>query len=253
MNRIVRIAPGLLVGLIFLVTAGNDHKANAAESATISVTINADGSGTMIANSRTNPDSETWSWEACEPDLSSCARFGSGRIVSTRGAPAGSVFWANSSLGASASSPLWRGRVSSSGPPSIHGQIQANELVAPVAGRWRGGWAGSVDWTQLAACESRSGRHCTTLTDMHYPYACPRGAAVLDPQFASQYLRVADMRVGPHALILEYAVGSPYGQKLWKRSQIVAVAILSRILPAKGPRTTSCGPPPLGQEPGRRT
>ena len=88
-----------------------------------------------------------------------------------------------------------------------------------------------------------------TLTDLHYPKACPLGGAVLDPEFTGRFLRVADMRLGPRPLILLYAVGSPYGQEVWKRTRQVAVAIVGKILPASGPRTEMCGAPPLSEIP----
>lgn len=63
---------------------------------------------------------------------------------------------------------------------------------------WRGGWAGDAHFTQLAACANAQGTACTTLTDMHYPSRCANGAAVLDPAFTGDYLRVADQLVGPN-------------------------------------------------------
>jgi hypothetical protein len=146
-------------------------------------------------------------------------------------------------------SPLWSGKPAPSTPPSIKGPIRANELVTPISSRWRGGWRGDRDRTQLAACRSPRGRHCTTLTHTNYPEACPRGAAVLDPQFTGQYLRVANHRLGPDTGMLAYAVGSPYGHEIWRRDATTSVAIVGRIAKAVGPRRNSCGAPPLPEEP----
>lgn len=203
----------------------------------------------MIANARTNPDDQTWSWEACSRGLSACDPFAKGRYVSTAGAPPHTVFRATSNYGAVLISPLWRGRVTSVHPPKARGPLRANELVTPVPGKWKGGWLGGKDWTQLSACKTLQGHGCTTLTDLHYPEACPKGAAVLDPVFTGQYLRVADMRLGPRPAMLAYAVGSPYGHEVWKRTQQTAVAIVGKILPASGPRTDICGAPPLSELP----
>ena len=201
----------------------------------------------MIVNSQTNPSDETWSWDACTPDLSTCRPFAQGRVVSTAGAPPKTAFLATSSYGAVAVSPVWRGRLAITRPPSVRGLVRANQLVTPVAGKWKGGWSGSEDWFQLSACERPRGRGCTTLTDMHYVHGCPNFAAVLEPEFAGWYLRVADMRVGQDSGILDYGVGSPYGRPVWKRSSQVAVAIVGKIAPASGPRTETCGTPPYGR------
>ena len=160
------------------------------------------------------------------------------------------VFRATSNYGVVLESPVWRGRGTNARLPAVRGSVRANELVTPVLGKWRGGWAGGADWSQLSACKTRRGRECTTLTDLHYPSACPDGAAVLDPVFTGRYLRVADMRLGPEPVMLNYAVGTPYGQVVWKRTRQTAVAIVGKIAPALGPRTETCGAPPLAAAPG---
>lgn len=224
-----------------------------AETATVSAHLMQSGSGQMIVNSQLNPENETWSWEACDPRLTSCERFAGGRIVSTAGSTPPTVFRATSSRGLTALSPVWRGRVASVKPPSVRGRLVANALVTPVAGSWKGGWKGGDDNFQLAACIQPSGRECTTLTHLNYPRRCPRMAAVLDPAFAGRYLRVADRRLGPgpHVRAL-YAVRSPYGHRVWPRGRTTSVAIVGRIAPATGPRTATCGPPPLDAPPDAR-
>jgi hypothetical protein len=241
------IGRGLSLGTAIALGIGmlGVQRAGAAETATISVGLNADGRGSMIANSQTNPDGEIWSWEVCMPDLSSCAAFASGRIVTTAGASVKRRFRVTSNLGATATSPVWRGKPDPLTPPSIRGPLRANELVTPISSRWRGGWNGDRNLTQLAACRSRRGRQCTTLTDTHYPDACPRGAAVLDPAFTGQYLRVANFRIGADTGILDYRVGSPYGHEIWAADPVTSVAIVGRIASATNPRRAECGAPPL--------
>jgi len=229
-----------LVGLTSATTP-----AFAAESATIQPVITEDGGGRMVANSQTNPEDETWSWEACGIDLESCTPFAHGRIIETAGAPAPTIFRVTSSYGATTLSPRWNGRVASTSPPSIAGTVRANELVVPVPGEWTGGWEGDVDWTQLAACKGPSDEECTTLTDRHYVGGCRNGAAVIDPRFTGMYLRVADRRIPAHTFELAYGVSSPYGADIWPRGQVVSVASVGRIQPAEGPPAGDCGPSPL--------
>jgi len=232
---------GFLLFLVFAAAPG--ERAGAVEPASIQGALARDGSGQMVANSQTNPETETWAWEACKPDLSLCAPFASGRFVSTRGAEPGTVFRTTSSLGASALSPMWLGRTASAGPPSVRGPIRANELVTPVPGKWKGGWAGSEDITQLGVCEGPRGGNCESITHTNYAYSCPDGAAVLDPKFVGWYLRVADRRLGPNSGRLDYGTG-PYGHPLWKRERLVSAAVIGRIEPANGPRTEECGQEP---------
>jgi len=241
-QRLLFLAFLTLVGTIAL--GGGD--AMALERAEISTSLNPDGSGSMITNSQTNPSDEVWSWEACEPDLSSCAPFATGRIVSTDGAAAETVFRVTSSLGATALSPVWHGNVAATGLPSVAGTVRANELVSPVAGQWSGGWDGGGDLFQLAACMTLSGTGCTTLTHSNYPRQCPGTAVVLDPFFTGRYLRVADWRLGagPYVMPL-YAVVTPYGHRGWEPRPTVSAAVVGRIAPATRDRAASCGPPPL--------
>jgi hypothetical protein len=215
----------------------------AAESASIQSFLNKAGGGGMIANSQTNPDDETWSWEACSVDLVTCKPFAQGRIVHTAGTPTPSVFKAISSYGATTLSPRWNGRASAVSPPTVSGTVRAGEIVLPLPGRWRGGWDGDYDWTQLAACRGPEDEGCTTLTDMHYIDGCRNGATVIDPKFTGMYLRVADQRVAATSGILDYGRETPYGPYIWPESPTVSVAMVGRIAPAKGPAATECGPP----------
>jgi hypothetical protein len=219
--------------------------ASAAESASIQAVLTQDGGGRMTANSQTNPSDETWAWEACSIDLTTCTPFASGRSVETTGAPVPSVFRATSSHGATALSPQWSGRVESASPPSTLGKPRANELVVPVPGHWSGGWSEDVDWTQLAACRGRDDEGCTTLTNRHYLGGCANGGAIIDPAFTGMSLRVADQRIPAHTPEPAYAVSSPYGPNIWLPGPTVSVAIVGRIQAAANPPASGCGPSPL--------
>jgi hypothetical protein len=238
-----RVVAVVVLGVGF--AAASCSPATAVEGASIQAVLDPGGGGRMIVNSQTNPPDETWSWEACTTDLATCTPFAQGRIVETAGAPVPSVFRAVSSRGATALSPRWDGQVESVSSPSAMGTPQANELVVPIPGRWRGGWEGDVDWTQLAACEGPRDEGCTTLTDRHYVGGCPNGAAVIDPMFTGMYLRVADRRIPAHTLELAYGVSSPYGPDIWAAGPTVSVSVLGRIRAATGPPASGCGPSPL--------
>lgn len=240
-----RLAAALVVVVLGL---SGVSAAGATETASVSVGFETSGVGRMIANSQTNPEDETWTWEACRSDLSSCEHFAGGRIVSTAGAPPMTVFRAISSRGASGLSPVWRGKLTKRKPPSVRKSLYANNLVTPVEAKWRGGWDEAGDLTQMSACRTRKGRECITLTDLHFPDACRHGGAVLDPVFTGWYLRVASWRVGPHPVMAMYAVGSPYGRAVWKSGRTVSVAVIGRIAEPKAARTNSCGAPPIDEE-----
>jgi hypothetical protein len=223
--------------------------AGAVERANVSTNLRANGSGLLIANSQTNPEDETWAWQACSSDLSSCVAFGKGRTISTSGARPNTRFRATSSYGATAVSSLWRGSLRPLKPPTVTGTPRANKRVTPGPGQWHGGWTDDYDVFQLAACKSPKGLRCTTLTDLHYPDSCPDGAAVLDPQFTGSYLRVADRRIGAGTAFNDFAVPTPYGGKIWSADRMTSVTIAGRIAKATGPRTIKCGPPPLTEVP----
>jgi hypothetical protein len=211
----------------------------AASGASIQVVLQPDGTGQLVANAE---GADQWSWQVCG---SECAPFATGQVITTGTAPAGVTFRASSSLGATALSPTWGGAVTPASAPSVTGHVRANELLTPVAGAFNGGWAGGVDETQLAACKQPAGTECTTLTDQYYTKGCPNGAAVIDPAFTGQYLRVADRALGPDPIYPEYADSSPYGHEVWAAGPTVSVAIVGKITPATGSRTAECGPPAL--------
>ena len=220
--------------------------APAAEPAQVDVALHSDGSGLLIANSQTNPQDETWSWQACASDGSDCQPFSSGRVVSTGSARPGTVFTATSSYGATAVSPEWHGDVSPTRAPSVSGSVRANALVTPVLAEWQGGWVGDFDETQLAACANPDGTECTSLTDSHYVgNNCPNGSAVIDPAFTGRYLRVADQRDGRNTGFADYGMSSPYGAAIWQQGNTTAVSVVGQIAPATGGREADCGPPPL--------
>jgi len=207
--------------------------------------LNSNGSGRLSVTTA----GEGWSWEVCTPNLARCRSFKHGRGISTAGARPNSVFRVTGGAGVGIS-PLWLGRVKALTPPSVRGAVRANELVRPLPGRWRGGWEGGSDVFQLAACATSDGRECTTLTHSHYPRGCRGEAAVLDPVFTGDYLRVVDRRrgAGPHPEFA-YAVSSPYGHEIWRRDRITLITVVGRIEAAIGPRTEPCGAPPLTEKP----
>jgi len=220
----------------------------AIEKASVSTNLKANGSGFLIANSQTNPEDETWVWQACSADLSSCVSFGQGGTISTSSARPNTRFRATSSYGATAVSSLWRGSLRPLEPPTVTGTLRANMRVTPGPSQWHGGWTDDYDVFQLAACESPKGLRCTTLSDLHYPGGCPHGAAVLDPQFTGSYLRVADQRIGAGTAFYDIRVPTPYGRKIWAADRMTSV-IVGRIAQATGPRMVRCGPPPLTEVP----
>lgn len=239
---------GVLLVIVLGLSAGGPSvdSAGAAETIRMQALLNDDGSGRLFVNTGAG---EPWSWEACSPDLASCAPFGTGREIATAGASPETVFRVSGNPAAGlipGVSPAWHGNVAPAGAPSISGIVRANELVIPVPGTWSGGWENEPDFMQLSACRTPTGKNCVTLTHSHYVGGCANEAAVLDPAFVGDYLRVADRRngAGPH-LMLMYAVGSPYGLDIWAPGPRLSTAIVGRIASAAGPRAARCGPPPL--------
>jgi hypothetical protein len=233
-----------LVFLLCLAGGKALDTAAAAESVRTQPLLNADGSGRLFVNTPPGPLSPDWSWEACKSDLSSCQPFATGGEIGTDNAPANTLF--RVSMGsASGLSPLWRGNLDITAPPSVKGEIRANELVTPLLATWVGGWDGDFDQTQLAVCATPAGERCTSITEPKYVQSCRREAAVIDPAFTGKYLRVADMRFGPGTLSTLEAAISPYGHAVWRENGRTAAAIVGRIQRATGPRTTRCGPSPL--------
>ena len=201
--------------------------------------LNADGSGRLFVNT----EGSEWSWEACSPSLTGCTPFASGWDISTGNAAPETVFRV-AGRGIEGLSPVWHGNLSIAAPPSVEGRVRANELVTPVLASWRGGWDGDFDQTQLAACTTPAGERCTALTEPKYPYGCRNEAAVIDPAFTGDYLRIADERYGP-GTIFTLEARFPFGHEVWQPSGSIAVAMLGQIKPATGPRIAQCGPDPL--------
>jgi hypothetical protein len=237
-----------IAALFALLTAGllSFAPVSAAEGIRMQALLNADGSGFLGVNTPKEP----MTWEACSPTLSNCTPFGSGATLNTAGANPETVFRVAGGDGSIGLSPIWHGNVVSLTPPSVRGSVRANELVTPRAGQWLGGWGGEGDFLQLAACPTKNGSNCTTLTDDHYRGSCPESSAVLDPAFIGDYLRVADQRrgAGPHYM-LRYASRSPYAARggVWEASTTTSAAVVGRIGAVTGPRTERCGFPPLNQ------
>jgi hypothetical protein len=227
----------VVVGLAFAAPAG------AAGTATVVPYLNADGTGTLSASSPTNPAGETWSWDACAADGSSCVPFATGNPISTNGAPANTVFQAIASDGPTGASPLWGGNLTPINLPSVTGPIRANLLVTPNPGDWSGGWPADYHQTQLAACTDTQGTQCTTLTDTHFVGGCIGGGAVIDPAFTGDYLRVADHIVGPNEVSAPFTVSSPYSSNIWAPGPRTTVAMIGQITAATGPATATCAVP----------
>jgi hypothetical protein len=232
----------VLVAVLCLV--GSSASAGAAETITMQAFLNDDGSGRLFVNTGYG---EPWSWEACAVDLSACAPFATGRDVGTGGANPGTVFRVSGAYDSLVPglSPVWHGNIVSVRPPSVRGALRANELVTPVPGEWILGWENEPDFMQLSVCPTPAGKGCVTLTNPHAP-GCEGEAAVLDPAFVGDYLRVADRRdgPGPHGM-LDYAFSSPYDLDTWKAGPRMAAVIVGRIAAATGPPRAHCGPPPL--------
>lgn len=237
MRRIIWLSSVLVLGCV--------APAQAVEPASIQATLQAAGSGIMIANSQTNPSGQSWSWQACDARGGNCAPFAVGQIVNTTGAGSAVVFKATASGGATATSPLWHGNVSALTPPGVTGEVRANALVTPVPGTWTGGWDGDYDATQLAACANANGAECNSLTREGYLGACAHGAAVIDPVFTGWYLFVADRRYSADDIFPAIGYSSPYGGEVWTANAITSVALAGRIAPAAGPRQSSCGAAPI--------
>jgi hypothetical protein len=216
----------------------------AAANVPVRALLTDDGSGQLVVDD----PAEGWSWEVCQADLSNCSSFGSGREISIGPAVPEAVFRVFGSDGTGVS-PVWHGSLDAVELPSVEGPVRANALITPIAATWSGGWDGDFDQTQLAACATPTGGRCTTLTDPRYGRGCADGATVLDPVFTGQYLRVADMRIGPGMLLGPAPPMvpdvTPYGHQVWRGNGRISVTLVGRIGRADGPRAARCGPPPL--------
>jgi hypothetical protein len=121
-------------------------------------------------------------------------------------------------------------------PPSVTGDIRADDRVTPVPGRWRGGWARDRDETQLAACKPRGGG-CTVLAESDSHPACSHGGAVLSANLVGDYLRVADRRASEQVGEFDPDFFSPL---IWKADALTSVAVVGRITRATRRRPVRC-------------
>ncbi len=216
----------------------------AAEKGFIQTALNSDGSGELLAGVHEGHEGPV-KWQVCAADGLDCQPFGEGNPIDTGSAPSDSVFIATEPLTQyEATSPVWYGNLSPATAPSVSGAIRANALVTPVSGTWNGGWEKDFQNLQLAACKGPEGTECTALSDPPWYAGCPNEAAVIDPMFTGQYLRVADHVYGPGTVFADYALLSPYGAGVWAAGPTVSVAVVGQIMPATGPPESSCGPPP---------
>jgi hypothetical protein len=207
--------------------------------------LDGDGTGRLFVNNTDGP----WHWESCTPELTDCRPMKGGRELSTRGVQAPAVFRVKSA-GLAGVSPEWRGRVTQIAPPSVKGIIRADEFVSPMPGKWARGWEDEYSELQLSACTTADGEGCTSLTHTHYVRRdCSRTASlsasfVIPAEFAGQYLRVAERRLGAGPIIRAlYALNSPYGYAAWHQNSVTSAAIVGRIAPPAKEFSGECGPP----------
>jgi hypothetical protein len=217
-------------------------RASAAEKPEIRVSVDENGSGTLVVNPG------AWNWENCTPGLSHCVSLGPAQDISTLGVEPNTRFRVTRpGVEETAISPIWQGDVANIEHPAVSGTIRANELVTPVAGKWTGGWEGDYGATQLAACVNGNGTECTNFADpleSSAEHPCPNGAAILDPALTGDYLRVAERQVYPDP-VGSAVWSAERGLPVWQESAATSVAVVGQIAPAEGPgiRTPSCGPP----------
>jgi hypothetical protein len=233
MGRRGAIASGVAILLVVLGAAASP--ATGLGGLPFQALLKADGSGRIFMNDGSVP-----SWEACRADLTHCAPFAVGNF-STDGAPAGTVFRAGDLV-----TPLWKGNLRATGPPTIAGEVRANQLVTPVAGLWEGGWETDYDNLSISICRTPDSTRCLQVNHEE-----PRGRScgpdetmLIDPAFAGRYLRVVDRRYGKGTVFA--GVGHPpYYPLEVAPATTVSVAVVGRIAQATGPPAADCGPPPL--------
>lgn len=160
---------------------------------TIDHYVDADGSGTLVAN----PGGHTITWERCTPD-GSCARFtpaGDQQEVEVRDDPPGTTFRATQD-GITRTSEAWRGRLRATAPPRVDGDVLVGGFVRPVAADWEGGWGREADWLQLQVCRTEAGDGCRVVLDeTKYGKCAPGGGRLLARRYAGLWLRVVDVRI----------------------------------------------------------
>ncbi len=238
----MRLVGCTAIACLLLWAAPAIGSASAPRNGSIQAVLNADGSGEIYADAHSGHEGPVL-WQVCVAGGLNCQSFGEGDSVNTGSAPANSVFIATEALTQyEATSPTWYGNVSLATPPAINGAIRANALVTPVQGTWDGGWERDFQQTQIAACKTAEGTDCTALSDPSYR-GCPDEAAVIDPMFTGQYLRVADQVDGPGTFFADLALTSPYEASVWGAGATVSVAVVGQIMAATGPPESRCGPP----------
>ncbi len=238
----------ILVGVAVCASAAQ-ARAALTGGASLQATLTEAGGGSLVANAAANP-TRTWSWQICDAAGEACAPYASGQSIKVGTPPAGVTFKAIASDGPVGLSPVWNGPLHAAAPPSVAGAVRANELVTPMPAAWGGGWTGDYPRAQLSACPTTAGTGCITLTGNDYDSDCPNGGALLDPDFTGWYLQVASVVYGPNTVFAENVTSTryglwPYARDAWQAGPTIAVAVVARIEPATGLRTTSCGPPPL--------
>jgi hypothetical protein len=212
---------------------------------TVSATFGPGGGGWLAAEGFEASSPPTWTptWQECDAAGEACQPFGVGENIAVGGAPGGVRFKALGEDGSSALSPVWRGALNRLAPPRVRGALRANRLVTPVPAVWSGGWTTDIDETGLSACPTRTGDGCFILAESGHGNCA--GASVIDPDFTGWYLRVASSVTTPDQQIAEPGHGAGYSTGTWEAGPGSTVAVLGRIAPATGRRTSSCGPPPL--------
>jgi hypothetical protein len=221
--------------IVALLAAWSIPQAKAFGRLPFQVLLNADGSGQIFMNDQSSPE-----WKACKPDLTSCTLFAKGSF-STGDAPPETVFWGGEDL----LTPLWKGNVHATAPPSVTGAVRADHVVTPIAAQWGGGWENDWDQLTLSICRTAAGQQCVTINHEGGVGECGAGGATLiDPAFAGWYLQVVDRRYGADTAFA--GVGHPF--YYWAPEVIggptVSVALVGKIAPATGPPRAGCSSPP---------
>jgi hypothetical protein len=220
--RRIRRAAGVVMATCAAV-AGLAAQGAAAETP-MQALYGSDGTVRLFANGPTGP----FAWEQCSLTQTTCAEAGTGREINVSDAPDGTIFRL-SAEGDIGISPTWHGNLTITAPPSVQGTLRVGEVVTPVLATWQGGWDGSIDQTQLAACQTPTGENCESLTDPKYIDGLANGAVQLEAAFAGDYLRIADSRLGAGAAETADAYSSPHGHPIWPADGSTAVAIVGQI------------------------
>jgi hypothetical protein len=235
---LIAVAPSpAIAGLGFEATpTPSAPEYNVPEKRRFQTLLESDGEGRIFMNDGSRP-----TWEACRPDLTGCSPFATGDFT-TAGAPPETVFWA----GGSAVTPVWKGTVSPAAPPSVDGALRADEVVAPVAGGWNGGWSDDYDELTLAICRSPQGHECATVDHEGREYGCGApGATLIDPAFTGWYLRVTDHHWGAGTIFGGVGHDFYFHDVEPVSGPIVSVAVVGRIAAATGPVESRCRQPLL--------